>query len=704
MFRPYREIVEGLRVLVRDVLVGMGFSVGLEDVVVEETRSRRYGDFYTNVAFRVAKRFGVSPNDMARRIVEGLSGRLPEVISRVEAVGGYVNFFIDRGVFARFVLEGILRCKDFGKPFDGGGRRVIVEHTSANPIHPLHVGHARNAFIGDCLARVLRFVGFDVNTRFYVNDCGKQVAVLSYAFDLWRRKLVKGIKPDHFFGVLYSCMMGVLELRMKVWELARLRWKIISLLLRHRNGGLEDIVAHIKKVRYLSTIDWRRAVERVKEVLSRVDKSELGEVSDLLGRLESLMKELEEWVAVNGELAEKWPRIYLTISRKVKRGARKRVAEIIRRYEREDKEVIEKIRGIVKMVLKGFMETMKGLDVRYDALDWESELIWRGKVEEILRELENRGCVVEVGGGAKALNIKRVAEKDKEILDILGVSIDELEDIKNPVLVRRDGSSLYLLRDIAYAKYKLVDLGADIVLNVIGVDQKLEQKHVIIALKALGINNISQRYVHVAYEFVRLPGRRMSSRRGRYVSLDELVFEAIERAYEEVERRYPELSSYAKRALAKEIGVGALKFALLNSVPTKVIEFEWDRVLDFEQNSGPFIQYSHARAASILRKMSWKIPSMANFERLVTDEEFELIYKLAKFPEVIENTAKSFRPDLLCNYANEIAMLFNKFYQKCPVLRAEQGVREARIVLVAVFRRIMATVMKLIGIKPLYRM
>ncbi len=704
MFRPYREIVEGLRVLVRDVLVELGFSVDLDDVVVEETRSRRYGDFYTNVCFRVAKRFGVDPRDVAGRVVRVLSGRLPKVISRVEAVGGYVNFFVDRGVFARFVLEGILGHWDFGRPFDGGGRRVVVEHTSANPIHPLHIGHARNAFIGDCLARVFRFVGFDVCVRFYVNDCGRQVAVLLYAFDLWGREPIRGVKLDHFFGILYSCVMGVLELRARIRKLVGLKRKILRSLLKHKHGVLGDVISRVKRMRYFATIDWRGIIDILRNLPADTDTPELAHINGLLGELKSTIRELKEWAVINNELAEKWPMIYLVVSRNVGEDAHRRISGIIRNYERGDGETVEKIKRVVEMVLEGFMETMNILGIKYDALDWESQLVSRGYVGEILREMEKRGIMAVVDGGAKALNIRKIMEMDEEAYNILGVGEEDIANIRNPVLVRRDGSSLYLLRDIAYAKYKIVNLGADVVLNVIGVDQRLEQKHVVIALKALGIHDAPQRYIHVAYELVRLPRRRMSSRRGRYISLDELISEAIERARMEVEKRYPDLSPHAKEALSKEIGIGALKFALLSSAPTKVIEFNWARVLDFEQNSGPFVQYSHARAASILRKLSWKLPLTANFEELTTNEEFELIYKLAKFPEVIDDAIRSLRPDLLCNYANELAMLFNKFYQKCPVLRAEQRVRDARILLVAAFRRTMARVLKLIGIKPLYRM
>ncbi|HDN73986.1 MAG TPA: arginine--tRNA ligase, partial [Archaeoglobus sp.] len=437
-----------------------------------------------------------------------------------------------------------------------------------------------------------------------------------------------------------------------------------------------------------------------------IDKDLRGKFKGVMEEVRKTLSDIQSWVEINREVASKWPYVYSRLLSNFRIRDMRRIGRIIRNYEVGDKKTREKVRKICGMILSGFLETMKTLKITFDSFDWESDFVWNGEVRRVLEKLEKLGYLERTkDSNAQLLNVRRALEQYEDLAKIFfeGKKVD-FDEIKNPVLVRGDGTTLYTLRDIAYGLYKIRELEANKVLNVIGVDQKLEQKHVMVALKLMGIDDVSEKYVHVAYELVRLPGRKMSSRRGQYISLDEMIHEVIDRSYREICERYPRLGEESKMALAKEIGISALKFGLLSSIPSKIITFDWNRILDFEQNSGPFIQYAHARAASILRKINWDIPKDAEFNRLTTDEEFELIYKMALLPEIIEEVIKSSRPDILCTYANELAMLFNKFYQKHPVLKAEKGLREARIVLVAVFRRIMATVMKLLGITPLYKM
>jgi arginyl-tRNA synthetase len=196
----------------------------------------------------------------------------------------------------------------------------------------------------------------------------------------------------------------------------------------------------------------------------------------------------------------------------------------------------------------------------------------------------------------------------------------------------------------------------------------------------------------------------MSSRRGRYIGFDDLIDEATTRALEEVNTRSPHLSEDEKRSIAEVVGIGAVKYSILNAVPTKIVTFTWNKVLDFEQNSGPFIQYAHARACNILKKAK-KTPKTANYN--LVDEELEklLVQKLSLFPEIISKVAEELRPDIVCEYANNLAAIFNSFYASIPVLAAETDeLRNLRLLIVNSVRIVLRNALKLMGIVAPSRM
>ena len=710
MFRPFRQVVELIRDLVWRCLRDLGLDVRKDNIKVEETKSRAYGDFFTTVAFSIAKRiYGKNFRKHAFELAEKLAHRInnikPEIIDRVEATNGYVNFFLNRGEFAKFVLEGIMRERETFGVFESGEKSVIIEHTSANPIHPLHIGHARNAFIGDCLARIHKFIGNKTSRRFYVNDCGKQVAILAYGLGKTKHIQLHNVKIDHFYGAVYSCTASLLELNRELRKLIRSIRKLRAALKSLTYG--DDI--HRFFVRsFIQNIALGQdgIIEKIRDF---AESNNISKLKAHLQVMDTLFRASRHSLDILSNIALKWPRIYYTLSFRIDPDAEKRIKQIIKKYESgSDEKLVKDIKHMVDRVLGAFKGTLGTLGIEFDAFDWESDLIRGGLVEKIINKLMEKGYAYKDSNTrAVFLDVRKILEIFPEMQEFYfdGKKHADISNVKNPVLVRKDGTTLYLARDIAYAYYKLQTLEANLSISVIGVDQKLEQKHVVLALRALGITDVLSRYKHLAYELIRLPGRKMSSRRGQYISLDEILVEAIRRAFNEVDKRYPQLNANQKFALAKEIAIGAIKYALLGQAPGKVIVFDWSRVLDFEQNSGPFIQYAHARAASILRKASWRIPRKCDLTLLKTSEEFEVIYKLSKFPEVLEEVTRTCRPDILVGYVNELAMLFNKFYQKHPVLKAEnEELKKARLVLVAAFRRVIANAMKLLGIAPLYRM
>jgi len=260
--------------------------------------------------------------------------------------------------------------------------------------------------------------------------------------------------------------------------------------------------------------------------------------------------------------------------------------------------------------------------------------------------------------------------------------------------LRNDGTTLYATRDIAYHLWKARN--ADVLIDVLGEDHRLESTQVSIALQLLQEKILPQA---VFYAFVSLPGGKMSTRKGRVVYLDELIEECIERAYKEVKkRREQELSEKQMKKIAEVVGIGSLRYNIIKVQPEKDIVFKWEDALNFEGNAVPFIQYAHARASSILAKTHEHHPRF-DAARLVHNSEIILMKQLAYLPCIIEDACDGCKPHLLANYLYETASAFNQFYRDCPVL-VEQDIplRETRIALVEATKIVLRTALDLLGI------
>jgi arginyl-tRNA synthetase len=244
---------------------------------------------------------------------------------------------------------------------------------------------------------------------------------------------------------------------------------------------------------------------------------------------------------------------------------------------------------------------------------------------------------------------------------------------------------------------------ADRVINVIGMEQTLAQLQLRIALAAIGMLEMADNQLHYAYEFVKLPGVKMSGRLGRYVTLNDVLSKAIQLAREEVEKRNPDLEDEEKVEISEMVGYGAVKYTLLSVDPMKQVIFDWKKALNFETNSAPFIQYSHARTCNILKR----VPDAPEpgYGELDADKERELVNLIAQFPEVFERAADELQPSNLTAYANMLADKFNSFYATQSVLNAEtKGLQGARIKVVDATRITLRNALEVLGIDAPLRM
>ncbi len=548
------EIVNLLRKEIKDA-----------DIYLEIPPKPELGD-YAFPCFSLAKVHKKNPVDIAKDLASKIEKS--KLISEVKAIGPYLNFFINKNPLTEDTIKKILKEQDkFGSSNIGKKQKIILEHTSINPNASPHVGRARNALIGDSLARVLRFHGYNVEVHYFVNDIGKQIAMLVLA--------AKGKKSLKFEGLL-KLYMGIAK---------------------------------------------------------KVEEN----------------KELE-----------------------------KEVLQILYNLENGDKKIIGEFKKIVVTAVKGQVGILSELGIKYDAFDYESDYLWGRKTHEALKMLEKTGSFF--------------FDKDKRfVLDQKGFGLGM--EVPVLVLTRGDGTSLYPLRDIAYA-LEMCTKGRNIV--VLGEDQKLYSEQINAALKMLGKKPREAVY----YSFVLLEEGKMSTRSGNVVLLEDFMSEALKKASEEIKKRYGKTDIKS----AKAIAYGAVKYGILKVSPEKNVIFNMGQALNFEGETAPYIQYAYARISSIIRKNKNKVPSKADFSLLDKKEEAELIKKLSDFPNIAEKASNELRPSIIANYAYELAKQFNEYYHAHNILKEEEKIKNARLILIICARQVLKNSMGLMGIGVLEKM
>lgn len=511
--------------------------------------------------FPLAKQGKRDPAIIAKELAEKIMSRERKWVKECRSEGGYLNFFVDENCLAKAVFEGV-ENKLLGRG-EKKREKVLLEHTSANPTGPLHVGRARNPIIGDTLARIMRFSGYDVTTEYYVDDAGMQVAMLAWGI----RNSFEESRDEKIDHRLVACYQRAAKLR-------------------------------------------------------------------------------EENPEVDRE-----------------------IRELLERYEKGEKEAVREMEEAYKKVLDGIVKSLEDINIHIDSFVKESTFLRNGEVDKVIELLKP---YAQIKDGALCIDLK-----------------------PHPFfLTRSDGTTLYLTRDIAYHIDKF--RRCDIAINVLGEDHKLESEQLATALRLL-----KQRVPEVIfYAFISLPEGKMSTRRKRVVYLDDLVDEAIARAKEEVLKRRSDLDDEKLSRIARAVGVGAVRYNIIKVQASKPIKFRWEDALNMEGNSAPFLQYSYARARSILRKAG-DLKKDVDVE-ITEPAERKLVLRIAEFPQAVKGAAEQRAPHLLAEYLLALASDFNVFYTECPVLRAD--VREQRLALVDAFAYIMKSGLELLGVEALEEM
>lgn len=617
--------------------------VRLTEIPLEIPPSPELGELSSSISFEVASRTRTEPLSAANLIAENLDISTLQTIESVSVEGaGYINFRFNLKKMGTKILAEILGSgNEYGLAKTDKPKKVIVEHTSANPSGPLHLGQARNAILGDALVRILRSRGHEVKVHYYIDDVGKQVAIVALGFRLLKGNIGKG-KIDQRLGFIYAATNCVIQ------------------------------------------------IEDIRRRLRQLDNSEQTET-----KRTELMRHLDEWVSTASELIAIDEETFQTIADAIAKmdNPAAHVERLMRNYERRESEDVKLLRNVVELCLQGVNETLRNLEVQFDQWDWESELVWSGETQSIIDKLAATKFT-ERKAGTVILLANDIADK-LQLRERLVISPNY--EIPNLTLERSDGTTLYTTRDIAYTLRKFQQ--AEMVVNVIGVEQTLAQLQVKLALSALGQEEKARSLVHYAYGLVELPGMRMSKRRSRYITLDELIIQAVNRVSEEVEKRSGESTPEDRRIIARRIAMGAIRYAMLNVSNIKTITFTWNRVLSLERNSAPFINYAYTRTHGIMRKLE-RTPSEFKADLLSHPLERFLLIQLGRFPEIFIQSAENLRPEDIAVYANMIAEKFHEYYEKAHVIRAEsEELKYARAALVMAVQIVLRNAMRLLGIE-----
>ncbi|MBN2320007.1 MAG: arginine--tRNA ligase [Acidobacteria bacterium] len=595
------------------------------------------GELALPVAFDLARKVKRSPVEIARELAADAAG-IPG-IGKVDVAGkGFLNFHIDRSVFTRQLAESIELGK-YGRltdPADTG--KIIVEHTNINPNKAAHIGHLRNASLGDAFVRCLRFLGHDVEVQNYLDNTGVQVA-----------DVVVGLE-------------------------------------RMQGKTLREISEKEGKFDYYC---W-----------------------DVYARVYDFYRQSEE--------NRKWRSLTLQA------------------IEAGDNETAELAQHVAMRIAKAHLATMARINVRYDLLPRESEILhlhfWekayrllqdRGAIH-FVEEGKNRGCwVMQTGNASESSASREEAEEDEKII------------------VRSDGTVTYVGKDIAYQLWKLGLLGLDFnyrtfdadldcpvwitsmekdpessppdfghgqrVYNVIDSRQAYLQNIVVQGLKALGFEAQAENSIHFSYEMVALtpaccedlgfplsdedrkrPYVEVSGRKGLGVKADDLLDTLLEKALKEVRSRH-ELPDEESAEIARTIAVGALRYFLLRFARNTIIAFDFKEALNFDGETGPYIQYAVVRANNIFNKLAesgMEPPGLQNIDPgigdflISNDEIWEIVYQAARLPEILRQVTQSLELGQLCKYAFTLAQKFNLFYHKHHILSETDPKKKQYLLLV----------------------
>ncbi len=702
-YSPYRRtgndvlsimtIEQTLQTLISQALTDIfTLTVPAEDVLLQATRKDFEGS-HTFVTFQVAKQVRKNPAEVATQLGEYLISH-SKVVHRFNAVQGFLNLVLADAVWIQLFGD-IRQQPDYGTQ-PANGQKVMVEYSSPNTNKPLHLGHLRNNFLGYSLAEILRANGYQVMRTNIVNDRGIHIckSMLAYQqFGNGETPESSGEKGDHLVGKYYvefdknlrnqtkplqdEVNQGIftsftaaeqIKIAQSQETINKLTHQITVLKTEIQKIKIENIRPEVKEA-----LDaWETGIPKTADTLKKLD-----ELDSLKGTDKDVLSLLRKINRLEGSISDEQGEIKGIAQNKTE--LMQQAQQMLLKWEQGDTETVNLWKTMNSWVYAGFDDTYKQMGVTFDQFYYESNTYLLGK--EMVQEGLEKGIFF-------------TKENGSVWVDLTNEGLDE------KLLLRGDGTSVYITQDLGLADLKYQDFPMNQSVYVVGNEQDYHFKVLFAILKKLGRTYADGLY-HLSYGMVDLPSGRMKSREGTVVDADELMNEMIT----EARKRSQELSKVdefpvdEQNRLFEMVGVGALKYFLLKVDPVKRMLFNPEESIDLHGHTATFIQFNHARISSILRTS--KEHTLVDYSGLTELHivEKNLIAAINDFPEIIRKAAMEHTPSVIANYVYELSREYSRFFTEVSIFKADTVEQMSfRVALSEVTGRIIKKGMRLLGI------
>ena len=537
---------------------------------IETPKDSKNGD-YAFPCFRLAKELRKAPPAIANEIKEKIEA--VEEIEKIEVAGGYLNFFINKTILAKEVLEEISKAEQYGKSEIGKEKNIVIDYSAPNIAKPFHIGHLRSTVIGGALYNIYKYLGYNVTGVNHLGDYGTQFGKLIEGYKMWGKEYDIEKDPINELTKIYIRINEACKNDEQILENCRNNFKKLE-------DGDSYCVEIWKKFRELSLQEFQK-------------------VYDLLGS-------------------------------------------------------------------------------KFDS--WNGESFYSDKMTEVIEILEKTGKLIESQGA--------------KIIDL------EDKGINTPCIIEKsNGSTTYATRDLAAILYRARTYDFDKALYVTSYEQVLHFKQVFEVAKLLGLDEKYTKGIeHVSFGMVLLPEGKMSTREGNIIKLEDLLNEAISRAQEIIEQKNPELEN--KEEVAKKVGIGAVIFNDMSASRIKDEVFDWNTILNFQGETGPYVQYTYVRTKSVLEKAGY-LPKIeeVKVENLADEYSLAILKLIYNFEDVLIQVTDKNEPSILARYLIDFAKAYSSFYNENKIIVEDKDIQNARVYLTYAVSEVLKQGANLLGIQ-----
>ena len=555
-------------------LISNSINIAYDKIIgfIEIPNNSSLGD-YAFPCFRLAKELKMSPQKIAEQILENMKYD-KELIDNVEIVGGYLNFFINKGTLVRETIKDFDKKREnYGSSNIGNGKNIVIDYSSPNIAKPFHIGHLRSTVIGGSLYKIYKFLGYNSVGFNFLGDWGVQFGKVMAGISLWKDE--------------YEFVEG-------------------------------------------------KEIDTILQIYVRFSKEE---------------KENPEMT----NLAKSW----------------------LRKLEEHDEETYKIWEWIRKISLENFKKTYKLLNSSFDV--YHGEAYYNDKMQGIIEELKNKNLLVE-SEGAQVVNLDKY-------------------DMPPCIIITSAGTSIYATRDLASLEDRAKTYDFEKAIYVVGSEQQLHFKQIFKVFELMGYEKYAKNCIHVPFGLVvDKNGKKIGSRTGNSVILEDIIYEAIDKVKNIILEKNPSIENIDETA--RKIGVGAIIFNDLNNSRVKDEIFDWDMMLNFNGETGPYIQYMYVTTKSILDKAGY-VPNISdiNTNKLLDEDSINIIKNIYLFNDIIVEAANKNEPSIISRYVLDIAKNYSVFYNNNRILSDDNDTTSARLYLTYMVNIVIENATKLLGME-----